>query len=587
MIQSLKTLIVVFRDYRWHLCALVLFGTLAALLEGIGINIVVPLVSFFTGGAGVTDTDFITSSVQKLFSFIGIPFTFRFLLGFILVLFILRAVCVISFAYIRGWIGADFLARESEEVLESTLTTSWPYLLKQKIGTVQNTLVRDVQLTGDLLSVVAQVVQSFTGFLIYLLVAFNISPLMTTYTLIGGLLVMLFLRPLFSRVRIIGGRAALVEKDFTQFLSEHIIGMKSIKAAGSEQLALVDGTEHIKAIRGLSVRQAFIRSLSSGLFQPASLIIVIILFILTYNTPGFNIISFAATLYLIQKIFTYLESGQGALLGITQQLPYAENVTEFKRQLRTHSEESIKGGKPFIFKKSLDFNKVSFSYVDGIEVLHDVSFSIAYGKTTALIGPSGSGKTSVVDLVLRLFTPNPGSITVDSVPATDMSLEEWRKSIGYVSQEVFLLNRSISENIRFYNHHITDSDVEEAAKAAHIYDFIKSLPEGFDTVTGDRGVMLSGGQRQRIALARALARKPQLLVLDEATSALDTESERQVQKAIDALQGKVTVLTIAHRLTTIEHADTIIVLDGGRIVEEGSPAELGSKPDSYYRRHKA
>ena len=245
MKNTLGTLWRAFGRYRWHVTALVAFGILSALLEGVGINAIIPLISFFIGGTGGT-TNFITNTIQMLFGFFHIPFIFRYLLGFILGLFILRAVSMVAFGYIRGWIVADFLGKESEDVLRRALHSSWQFLLKQKIGTMHNTLVRDIQRSGDLLGVVVQVVQSFSGFLMYLLVAVNISPIMTIYTLGGGVIVLFVVRPLLWRTRKIGEQVSGVEKQFSQFLSEHIIGMKSVKAAGAERAALGDGTSHIR-----------------------------------------------------------------------------------------------------------------------------------------------------------------------------------------------------------------------------------------------------------------------------------------------------------------------------------------------------
>ncbi|MCX6787593.1 MAG: ABC transporter ATP-binding protein [Candidatus Kaiserbacteria bacterium] len=584
MKNTFATLWQVFHKYRWHVAALVVFGILSALLEGVGINAVVPLVSFFMG-ASSGPTDFITHTIQALFSFLHIPFSFRFLLGFILGLFILRAVSMVVFGYIRGWIGADFLGKESEDVLSQTLRASWPFLLKQKIGTMHNTLVRDIQNTDALLGVVAQIVQSFTGFLMYLLVAINISPMTTLYTLGGGGLLFFAVQPFLRRTRHLGGQAAEVEKQFAQFLSEHIIGMKSIKAAGAERIALADGIAHIHLLRALSIRLAFIRSSSASLFQPFSIVLVVILFVLTYTAPGFSIVSFAATLYLIQKIFTYLESGQNALLGMSQLLPYAQNVASFKEQLFAHREQIGKGKKSFVYNESLTFDHVSFSYVATQPVLTEISFSIARGETIGLIGPSGAGKTSIADIVLRLFRPSSGTLRLDGVPADDIGVEEWRQQMGYVAQDVFLFNGTLEENIRFYRAELSQEDIIAATKQANIYDFIMELPEGFQTMTGDRGVMLSGGQRQRIALARALASRPELLILDEATSALDAASEKLIQESIRALHGSITVLIIAHRLSTIENADRLLVLEHGKIVEEGAPHELLARPDSYFSKH--
>jgi len=578
--NALTVLCSIFSRYRWHIVALTVFGFLSAILEGIGINAVIPLVSFFTGG-GDTATDFITKTIQGLFSFFSIPFKFSYLLGFILILFVFRAISVVVFGYIRGWIGADFLGKESEEVLRRTLLSSWAFSLKQKLGTMHNTLVRDIQQSGSLLSSVAQIIQSFSGFLMYLLVAINISPTMTLYTLVGGAVLLFFLRPFLRRTQHIGEQSAKVEKQFAQFLTEHIIGMKSIKASGVERSAISYGSAHIRLLRHLSIQQALMRSASNSFFQPISIVLVVVLYVLTYQTPEFSIISFAASLYLIQKIFTYLESGQNALQMVNELVPYAQNIAASKHTLDLHRESSS-GDAPFVFKKEIVFKDISFSYDDNKMILKDIDFPIRAGETIGLIGPSGAGKTSVVDLLLRLFKPNKGSILLDGIPSESITLSEWRQHIGYVSQDVFLLNNTIEENIRFYNKELTIEKIKNAAKQANIYDFIIGLPEGFKTITGDRGVMLSGGQRQRIALARALAGNPSLLLLDEATSALDHESEKLIHESIHSLRGKVTVIIVAHRPSTVAEADTIFVLNNGHIVERGTPQELLQNKESYF-----
>ena len=214
--------------------------------------------------------------------------------------------------------------------------------------------------------------------------------------------------------------------------------------------------------------------------------------------------------------------------------------------------------------------------------MSNVNFSLKKGEMVGLIGPSGAGKTTIVDLILRLFDPTEGKILIDGDDIKNLDIKDWRKNIGYVSQDIFLQNDTISNNIKFYNDDISEQDIIEGAKMANIYDFINNLPNKFQTIIGERGVLLSGGQRQRIIIARILARKPKLLILDEATSALDNESEIQVQKVIENLKGKITALVIAHRLSTIINSDRLLVIDKGKIVEQGKPQELLEDKESYF-----
>jgi ABC-type multidrug transport system fused ATPase/permease subunit len=209
-------------------------------------------------------------------------------------------------------------------------------------------------------------------------------------------------------------------------------------------------------------------------------------------------------------------------------------------------------------------------------------FTLPVGGTLAIVGHSGAGKTTLVDLILRLLEPKSGTVSLDGTDSRLISLESWRKNIGYVAQEVFLLNDTVAANIAFYNPTITTEDIVEAAKMAQIYDFVMTLPDGFKTIVGERGMRLSGGERQRISLARALARKPALLVLDEATSALDGESESLIQKSIEDLKGKITVVAIAHRLSTIMNFDSVVVLEKGAVVETGNPAQLAGNSSTYF-----
>ena len=223
---------------------------------------------------------------------------------------------------------------------------------------------------------------------------------------------------------------------------------------------------------------------------------------------------------------------------------------------------------------NLLFTDVSFAYHEGQPVLHNITFEAMAGKLVALVGPSGAGKSSLLGLVPRLYDPQSGDITIDGISIKDVSLRSLRKTMATVTQETFLWHATIRENLLFSRPDATDEQVEHACRKAHIYDFITKLPQGFETIVGERGHRLSGGERQRLAIARAILAEPNILLLDEATAHLDTESERFVQEALAGLMTKCTTIVIAHRLSTVLSADLILVLDEGRIVERGTHAQL-------------
>lgn len=574
-----------FKGYRRHLVVLVVLGILSAVLDGIGINAVIPLFSFLIGNNAPPSLNFISNAIQQLFGFFGIPFTFRFLLFFIAALFLARAVAIAAFTYIRARVTASFMFREMSHMLSETLNAKWAFLAKQKGGYLQNTLFWDVRQSTSLLDTVAQFIQSGTGFVIYFFVALSISPLITLITLGTGALLLFGLQPLVRKTMVLGEEKSNFEKSFTNYLLEHIGGLKAVKASGVGQKVAEAGRAILEQLRTVYVKSAVMHSVGGAVIQPFSLVFILVLFAFAYQLPSFDLAAFAAVLYLIQKIFIYLQSTQSTFHSVADFAPFASNILRFKALLREEKDgfEEDKST-PFVFDRELSFRDVSFSYHSGDPILSRISFSVPTRSFLGIIGPSGGGKTSIVDLMLRLFSPDKGRILLDDVSINDIQINDWRRRIGYVSQDIFLMNASIRDNIRFYDDSLTDEGIMDAARKAHIYDHIIGLPHGFDTVVGDRGITLSVGQRQRIMIARALARKPEILVLDEATSSLDSESELAIKETIEGIRKTVTLIVVAHRISTITNADDIIVLKSGNIIERGSPQEMLKDQNSYLSR---
>jgi ABC-type multidrug transport system fused ATPase/permease subunit len=290
------------------------------------------------------------------------------------------------------------------------------------------------------------------------------------------------------------------------------------------------------------------------------------------------------TAFILFTIF--LGASFSAIPDLYAKIQKSIGATEQLMDLLAEDTENSKGVQLVDFKGKVNFEGVSFSYPQRkeIQVLNSISFTCQPGQTTALVGSSGAGKSTISSLLLRFYSPSAGLILFDDQDITTIQLENLRSYIAIVPQEVILFGGTIKENILYGKTDASDEEVNEAAKKANALDFILSFPEKMETLVGDRGIQLSGGQKQRIAIARAVLKDPKILILDEATSALDSESERLVQDALDKLMVGRTSFVIAHRLSTIKNADTILVLDNGQIVEQGTHDELiANASGTYYK----
>lgn len=277
----------------------------------------------------------------------------------------------------------------------------------------------------------------------------------------------------------------------------------------------------------------------------------------------------------LEKIAAVIETYPRGIAGFRRYLDLMETEPDITDSAAARPAPSLRG--------AIRFDHVSFGYDSPLPILRDVSFDVAPGETVAFVGPSGAGKTTLLALLPRFYEPSGGNITIDGIALADMTLESLRNQIGTVSQDVFLFGSTLRENIAYGRLGATEADILDAVDKAQLTTLVERLPEGLDTVVGERGVMLSGGQKQRVAIARAFLKNPPILVLDEATSALDSETEREIQIALERLSVGRTTLVIAHRLGTIRNADRIIVMDAGQLCESGTHDELLSQAGIYAR----
>src|SRR3989338_150846 len=586
IIEAYKLTKRMFGRYKKQIILLTILGFFSGLLEAVGVNALIPLFSFFVKSEERLGGDLIAQFIKDFFAFLHMPFTLPTLLIFICALFTVKALLTLYFNYIRADIRLEYERTTMTSLYKETLYANWPYLSRQKIGHLETIIMTNVRQSARLLESIARHVGVVTELLIYLFVALTISKTVTLLTLVLGGFIFLVFKPLLYKVRNMSKETEGLNREVARHINESIGGMKIIKAMGSEDDFIRISSFYFDLYRKLLVRISIINNFMITFIQPISVVFISLVVAFAYYKTSYNIGALAAIIYLIQKMFAHIQSLQAFAQIVSNDVPYVQGVLTYKEQAVRYNERQEKNRSdiPFSFKDSLSFENVSFAYETGDTILKDISFIVPKCATVGLIGKSGSGKTTFFDLVLRLLKPDSGVIKIDGTNIQSIDISLWRSRIAYVPQDVFLLNDTIYNNIIFYDQNIKREEVEYATRLAHLEEFVRELKDGYNTIVGERGVRLSGGQRQRIAIARALARRPEILLLDEATSALDVESEAYVQEAIKELKGKMTILIIAHRLGTVSHSDTLVVIDDCHIIESGKPSELLKDKETYYGR---
>lgn len=444
--------------------------------------------------------------------------------------------------------------------------------------------------TGQLMSRVVNDTNTFEN-----LIAHAIPDLITNIiTLVGVLIILVFINPLLALLVCIPipfiallsivlrkirkyfkvGQTKIAE--LNAVLQDNFSGMKEIQVFNKQEYELEKVSEKSEEYSSALIKALFY----SGILNPAvnfissiGTVIVLIAGPLLAIKTGLSISEVVAFLLYLNLFYTPISTLTRVVEDMQQALAGAERVFEV---LDTDPDIKDKPQAKKVGKLtgSIEFQNVSFSYKGDIPVLDNISFKVKQGQMIALVGPTGVGKTTVSALIARFYDPDSGKILMDGIDIKDITLESLRNQLSIVLQDVFLFNGTIAENIAYGCHNSTQEQIEEAAKTAYIHEYIMSLPEKYETVIGERGVRLSGGQKQRISIARSVLRNSPVLILDEATSAVDTETETEIQKAINKIAGTRTLIVIAHRLSTVKRADKIIVLENGKIAEEGQHDEL-------------
>lgn len=501
----------------------------------------------------------------------------------------LKAAFSYGVGYLMAYVGNGVVADIRQQLFQRLMRLSVGYHDANTSGRLVSRVVNDVGMMANAASsVVKDIFQNGLTFLAMVGVILYQNWRLAAISLVVIPLSALTMVRVGKRLKRLATSGQEQMGDMASTLQETLAGIRVVKAFGREEAEAERFKERNQIFLSTTLKSNQVWSLGHSHMEIIGVIgIAIIIWYGGYlviheaMTPG-AFFSFLAAMFMA---YTPIKKLSGANNLIQQALAAAERVFDVL-DLETEQSQN-RGTVPLVgINRVIEFQGVSLRYANQtVSALTDVDLTIKPGEVVALVGSSGSGKTTLVSLLPRFYEPTVGGIYIDGIPLTSYELQSLRAHIGIVSQEIVLFDDTVRSNIAFGRTGAGQADVEQAAKLAYAHDFILRLPEGYDTVIGERGLKLSGGERQRLAIARAILRDPPLLILDEATSALDTESERIVQLALANLMKNRTTLVIAHRLSTIQNADRIIVLDRGTIVEMGSHDELLRQGGVYRRLH--
>lgn len=477
----------------------------------------------------------------------------------------------LSMYYIK-WVGHKVVNDLRVALFDRIQALSVYYFSRQKAGELISRTSNDTMMVERAVSnVLGDLVRQPFVFVFLVGVIIWLEPLLAFLSLVVFPVCLIPVIQFGKRVRRNSREAQSKLADIVSILQESIAGVRVVKAFGMESYEQQRFTDRCDQVFRRLMKVARARAAIEPVIVEISIVGISLILIYAHLTNMAMETFFTFAIALV-ALYDPVKRISKIHLAIQQSSAAAERIFEVLDE--TITVPDLANAQPLDEPvRQIDFESVSFAY-ESEPVLTDINFSVRPGECIAFVGSSGSGKTTLVSLLPRFFDPSAGAVKINGRDIREFTLQSLRQQMGLVTQDTFLFNDTIAHNIAYGRKDASQADIEEAARRAHAHDFITALPEGYNTIAGDRGVRLSGGQCQRLAIARALLRNPPIMILDEATSALDTESERLVQAALDDLMANRTVFAIAHRLSTIQHADRIVVLDKGRIAEIGTHAEL-------------
>ena len=556
---------------------------LISFTEGFGLLMLIPLLQLVGLEVDTGTLSRFSESIARAFGIFSLRPTLPAVLTLFGAVMVIRSALARYQAVVTPGLVQTFVTELRERLFEAISDAQWLFFTQNRSSDFFHVLASEIGRVGGATHTFLSLLVGVVVTLVYFTLALLLSPFLTLLVCFCGVTLLLLLRHKAQQARERGNTITSAYEGMFASVSEHLSGMKTSKSHGVEAHHTALFTQTVNDVKRAHIEVAENFAEVKFWFEVGSVVVLILILYAALEAFAIPTAEMLLLLLLFARLVPRFSGLQNSYQQFINDLPAFENVMSLQARCEAASEP--KGSTERLeLRQVIRFQGVSFRYEDeGAPILDNLTLNLEAGKTSAVVGSSGAGKSTIADLAVGLISPKAGHILIDNLPLDDKHKRTWRTQIGYVSQDTFLFHDTIRANLQLTKPGASDEEIFEVLASAAARAFVNGLPEGLDTVVGDRGVKLSGGERQRLALARALLRRPTLLVLDEATSSLDTENEKHIQRAIEGLHGQMTILVIAHRLSTIKNADVIYVLEHGKLVESGTWRTLITKEKGRFR----
>ncbi len=560
---------------------IIVLGMFAAVLEGIGLSFILPVIEIVQLDDPVAEADGAMAIFVSVYVTLGIPFSLGTVVLGVATVMTIRYTMSFVVAWFRAALQNHYIRYLQNRTFDNALEAEIEYFDEEGTDDMLNAIITETRYGAKVIKYVVRFMEKLFFTLMYLLIAFIISPALTLVALVilGGLTILL--RNVIEPGYQLGEEVAEANERRQESAQAGTQGIRDVRIFGLADELYNDFESAVGRYTKYKIR---LRRNEAALNNFYNLGVAVSVFVLIYFALTFAALSVGELGVFLFAMFQMGPKVSGLndyYYRIENNLPHLVRTQQFVKELEARKEPNKEQRKVPREVNELEFKDVRFSYNNTKEVLRGLNFKIEKDEFVAFVGQSGAGKSTIVSLILRMYEPDSGKITANTIDIAEFDVDLWRERVAVVRQNPFIFADSLKYNLTIGNRNATRSELDHVCKIAMVDEFLEDLPNGYDTQLGDEGVRLSGGQKQRVALARALLTDADILVLDEATSDLDTNIERQVQSGIEQMNRDYTVIAIAHRLSTVINADRIYMMEDGGIIEKGNHRELMDNEADY------